>query len=152
MFVSKGRENKGKYDYADGFHGSSCSFGFSLVAYTNTVWQVQFGSWWLISFDRLKWQSSLFIYHIPCLKHLKRYRGWNYTPCIFAHRTGDVSNKNEQFFTVVSKMLQLCKYVQLFFFLTSCAGNWFADHNEWPNRICTIIRQYIILNLSEWYH
>ena len=20
-------------------------------------------------------------------------------------------------------------------FLTFCAGNWFADHNEWPNRI-----------------
>ena len=36
--------------------------------------------------------------------------------------------------------------------LTSCAGNWFADHNEWPNRIYTIIRQYIFLNLSEWYH
>ena len=27
--------------------------------------------------------------------------------------------------------------------LTSCASNWFADHNEWPNRIDTIIRRFL---------
>ena len=29
------------------------------------------------------------------------------------------------------------------FVLIPCAGNWFADHNEWPNRVLQIIRRFL---------